>query len=1402
MQIINNLFKGGGDDGLDLDGTDAHIEGNVFMNFQLNTSRATTANAIATGLPQSGESNRTQITVVRNVFMNSDHGILLKEDAFATVEHNVFIGMDDSAIQFNESGGTAVNGPGKGAALDGNIFVDVGQLFSNLVNNANFQTELTINRSLLPNDPLPFGSTTIRPHDLGVGNISGDPLFVDAANGDFRLQSNSPAIRTAAGDLNMGHLVSGQPIVTPLDGLVDNGKAFQVSGPGITAYRYRLSDSDPYSDLTAVSTPIILDDLIEGEYTLQVIGQNDAGEWYVGDTPAFHQSSMDIIAAPAVRTGESWPMVVRVLDELGTTNSNISAPIQVAAANNSLDSDSVQIKKGVGSFAPTVTAASDFSIQTSGVELAASHFGVTVLDASTPSQTYSGTLAQDTVWDASTDRHITGELLVPSGVTLTIQPGTRVILDDQVNVRVFGTIESNGTAAAPVVFNSVAAGRNWGGIEVNSGQGSFQYTFFTNAGSDSSKNFGHSNSQPVLFANSATLNCDNCFVINNVGKGFGATNSYVTISHSVVSDVDTGGEFVRSVVQVADTWVKNIPNSVRQFQDDDNDGFYFNGAHPSGEFSTFQDSFIVDTRDDGIDHNGANLNVINAWIEGAMHEGIATSNTNSANIINSVFTRNNQGIEAGYGGPNVTVQDSATVRNDAGFDTDAPITAGIRFGDGYDGNNGAYTGHIDADNVVSFDNDVNGRNYDGSIPGPQAGALDITNSLTNDADYDGADGNLAGVPVFSRSMHLLRGSAGFTAGPDGLPMGRTIPAVSYTFTFASNLPDLRLNEVAVAVPSANGATGYVELFNDSESPVDLTGYQLVSSAKAFVIPDTADSVISVGGFVRFELGDANVNSQFADLSLDLQGDTLRLVGPNGTTIDELTFGRQLSNTSVGRSESGRWELNSPSPLQPNVIANVGTLDAIRINEWTTGANAFLELSNSANLPIDIGGLVAAANGQTDSLPELWFLAANEHFAFTDNLLSIDLAADSGSIRLTDRFDQILDQTNYAAQPSGFARGRSPDTTGDFALLSAATPGAANATPISSTSVTLRQGVAGYAGMTDAWIQSSDPNTNFGDDVRMDADGDSSGGAEWSLLRWDLASIPADVLLQNVSVSLTVNNASSDAYQLYALSTPWVEDEVTWNRPSSPGSWAAAGTGVQDRAELLGSLTTNGNTGVHTVEFTSAGLAVVQGWLSDPSSNHGMILYSNSATDGLEIRSSEYATVSQRPELELSYVELPNIRGDFNGDGTVDVTDVDLFCNAYRGDQNPAPFDLTGDNGLSEEDRDVLIFDILGTTYGDSNLDGIFNSSDLVQVFQVGEYEDNAEANSTWADGDWNCDGEFNTQDLVIAFQAGGFSANSLPMLEGIVEPLTQPAVRIRQQRLAQAAAIDAVFANDRIRLNS
>lgn len=60
--------------------------------------------------------------------------------------------------------------------------------------------------------------------------------------------------------------------------------------------------------------------------------------------------------------------------------------------------------------------------------------------------------------------------------------------------------------------------------------------------------------------------------------------------------------------------------------------------------------------------------------------------------------------------------------------------------------------------------------------------------------------------------------------------------------------------------------------------------------------------------------------------------------------------------------------------------------------------------------------------------------------------------------------------------------------------------------------------------------------------------------------------------------------------------------------------------------------------------------------------------------------------------------------------------------------------------------------------GDSNRDGIFDSSDLIVVFQAGKYEDGVPNNATLEQGDWDGDGDFTTADLVFAFQAGNYVA--------------------------------------------
>ena len=80
------------------------------------------------------------------------------------------------------------------------------------------------------------------------------------------------------------------------------------------------------------------------------------------------------------------------------------------------------------------------------------------------------------------------------------------------------------------------------------------------------------------------------------------------------------------------------------------------------------------------------------------------------------------------------------------------------------------------------------------------------------------------------------------------------------------------------------------------------------------------------------------------------------------------------------------------------------------------------------------------------------------------------------------------------------------------------------------------------------------------------------------------------------------------------------------------------------------------------------------------------------------------------------------------------------------------------DGFASEAGNTLV--VIG--YGDANKDGFFDSTDLVQVFEAGEYEDLTAENSYWTTGDWNSDGEFDSSDLVVAFMDGEYEVATQP----------------------------------------
>ena len=125
-------------------------------------------------------------------------------------------------------------------------------------------------------------------------------------------------------------------------------------------------------------------------------------------------------------------------------------------------------------------------------------------------------------------------------------------------------------------------------------------------------------------------------------------------------------------------------------------------------------------------------------------------------------------------------------------------------------------------------------------------------------------------------------------------------------------------------------------------------------------------------------------------------------------------------------------------------------------------------------------------------------------------------------------------------------------------------------------------------------------------------------------------------------------------------------------------------------------------------------------------------------------------------------EIEVLQGDLNDDGTVDLQDTDLLCQDIRLELFSTAADLDSDGDLDLDDLSMMISDLLDTSIGDVNGDGVFDTNDFVFIFIAGEYEDAIEDNSMYTEGDWNCDGDFTSEDLVTALIGGGFVPGAQP----------------------------------------
>lgn len=455
------------------------------------------------------------------------------------------------------------------------------------------------------------------------------------------------------------------------------------------------------------------------------------------------------ISAPAeVEGGTLYPIVVRAMAN-GIVDTTASGDFMVEVDHVDLVLGViVRVRRGVGSA----------TVPKGGVEQTVLRIGdasheVGLIQGAAPTMV-SGELTNFT-WSGiiQVDANVT----VPAGETLIIEPGTVIMTALDRSIIVDGTIQV--AAGGPMTLFTSINEEPWGGIVIN-GSASFENTAFINGGGNEGRAFGHSGSQPVIFGESATVTLRDVIIQDGPGKALGARGGVWSIESSLFTRLDTGGEFERTELIISDSQWMDFPTIDAPVMDDDNDGIYLLGDSSAEQpLITITNSTWIGGADDGIDHNGSRVDISGGYIEGFANECIATSSGGTVNVSDTLLSGCAQGLEAGYGGPQVT-GDHLLIQNNG---------TGIRIGDSYS-DRPEYTGTITlVDTIVVGNGDFALRNFVLTDMAPRPGAISISTSVVDRDEVEVGEGNVIDTAVLGDDLLMAPGSPGEGVAGGGNP---------------------------------------------------------------------------------------------------------------------------------------------------------------------------------------------------------------------------------------------------------------------------------------------------------------------------------------------------------------------------------------------------------------------------------------------------------------------------------------------------------------------------------------------------------------------------------------------------------------------------------------------------------
>jgi len=1094
IHFLDNVFIGTDDDDLDLDGTDAWIEGNIFLHVHRNGA-PDSSSAISGG---NDGSNTSELTIIGNLFYDCDQAATAKQGNFYTLRNNTIVhttrngGVDSASgvVNVRESD-PAPTTYAAGLYLEDNVIVDAealvrnydaGQTFVTLTNNLCYQVAGAPWTGPGGNNP------TNNPLLKYVPPLADTTNFQSWAEAQvlrdwFSLRAGSPASgaganqRDQGGVIPLGVSLAGEPpaetsstSATLTVGTLRTGNGIPTAGfpngSGYTHYKWRLNGG-AWSAETPLNTPISLTGLTNGAYTVEVSGRRDSGLYQ--DAPEFGEGGL-------VTTSRTWtvntalPGGVRLNEVLArnrlTVVTNGESPDLIELFNSG-DTPADLSGKGL-----TDDLAKPYRfVFPPGTMLAAGQFLVLYSDSA-------GDPARNLGfgWDANGGALWLVDSSANGGGVLD-----SVAFGPQLTDLSIGRRADNTWGLCQPTFgsgNRAQAAANGDALRLNEWLASGAPT----APDDFIELY---NPDPVPAAMGGLY-------LSDAPEGSPARHSIAPLSY-----LAAGGFFAFKADGNVDSGPEHLNFKLSP------------GAGSIGLFTaelTLIDRIVYGPQTTGISQGRSPNGSPTLAFFNPPTPGVGNPGTLPDYVTNLTYTLLTYSSAWRYNQSNNLDGSNWTAPNydDSGW----PVGGGLLAGGE---NNAAIVPLVNTTLLAPNE----------PPPGLSPGhayyfrtAVIVTNDLTgftlsarmrlDDCAVIYVNGSEISRPRMGSGIITNRSVGGAAIGnntdatldePFTLPPGSLLPGTNIIAVevhqnstsssdivwglaldasrYFTNSASVILNEVLADNGSYSNADGtvtdWVELYNPSGLMVNLAGYRLSDNPAEpdrWVLP--AGVTIAPGGFLLVRCDSAapasttNGPALNTGFGLNSAGDAVCLFTPDGLLTDSVVFGPQATDFAIGHAPDGTtgWALTLPTPGTANLTATLGDTGNLRLNEWaaavTSGPDWF-ELFNPNPQPVALGGLFltdAPANRTKHPIAPLSFIGVNTNgwakfIADNDpvqgaNHVDFSLSAAGEALALfPPGTAPAIDQVTFGPQSADVSEGRFPDGAAVRTFFTRPSPGEAN-----------------------------------------------------------------------------------------------------------------------------------------------------------------------------------------------------------------------------------------------------------------------------------------------------------------------------------------------------------------------